>query len=150
MVTDEERVFHRAGRNRKRLDDKGDDEQPRRQHCRERGRKLDRSFLRLLFHDVFRFLIFLRHSVSPCQLKVICSEKLGINYFPERHLANDNSARAYDIAGVGNSCFDCWRHWRFGYPIIWYGVIGTLWWYFLSWVWLGLRAANEAHPERPK
>ena len=24
--------------------------------------------------------------------------------------------------------------WRLGHPFLWFGVLGTLWWYFLSWL----------------
>jgi hypothetical protein len=33
--------------------------------------------------------------------------------------------------------------WRFGHPLLWFGVLGTLWWIFLVFIVLLYREANR-------
>ena len=64
MVADQKRVFHRAGRNFERLQNKRDDEQAGYQHSGQRRQKFDRRFLRFLFLRDF-FFFFLGHFAYP-------------------------------------------------------------------------------------
>src|SRR5208337_4692980 len=63
VIPNQQSVLHRAGRDLERLHHKRDDEQPRHQHGRQRGKKFHRCFAWLFFYLYFilRVAVFFRH-----------------------------------------------------------------------------------------